>query len=132
MVNHIEYEQPRLLFSKEKLSITLEAGETVRGELYLGTEDNEKIQGYITSSSRRLVPGNGKFSGTTICLPYGADGTGMNPGDQCTGWLCVTSNIGEYKIPFLIEAKKEQILSSEGEIKDMEAFFPGGISPFYR
>ena len=116
------YEQPRLLFSKEKLSITLEAGETVRGELYLGTEDNEKIQGYITSSSRRLVPGNGKFSGTTICLPYGADGTGMNPGDQCTGWLCVTSNIGEYKIPFLIEAKKEQILSSEGEIKDMEAF----------
>ena len=101
---------------------TLEAGETVRGELYLGTEDNEKIQGYITSSSRRLVPGNGKFSGTTICLPYGADGTGMNPGDQCTGWLCVTSNIGEYKIPFLIEAKKEQILSSEGEIKDMEAF----------
>ena len=116
------YEQPRLLFSKERLSITLEAGETVRGELYLGTEDNEKIQGYITSSSRRLVPGNGKFSGTTICLPYGADGTGMNPGDQCTGWLCVTSNIGEYKIPFLIEAKKEQILSSEGEIKDMEAF----------
>ena len=107
------YEQPRLLFSKEKLSITLEAGETVRGELYLGTEDNEKIQGYITSSSRRLVPGNGKFSGTTICLPYGADGTGMNPGDH---------NIGEYKIPFLIEAKKEQILSSEGEIKDMEAF----------
>lgn len=116
------YEQPRLLFSKERLSITLEAGETVRGELYLGTEDNEKIQGYITSSSRRLVPGNGKFSGSTICLPYGADGTGMNPGDQCTGWLCVTSNIGEYKIPFLIEAKKEQILSSEGEIKDMEAF----------
>lgn len=120
MVNHIE-EKDRTITKreiqiraaspslfKERLSITLEAGETVRGELYLGTEDNEKIQGYITSSSRRLVPGNGKFSGTTICLPYGADGTGMNPGDQCTGWLCVTSNIGEYKIPFLIEAKKNR------------------------
>ena len=116
------YEQPQLLFSQDKISIILEAGQTVRGELYLGTEDNEKIQGYITSSNRRLVPGNGKFSGTTICLPYGADGTGMEPGDRCEGWLCVTSNVGEYKIPFLIEAKKEQILSSEGEIKDMEAF----------
>lgn len=116
------YEQPQLLFSQEKISITLEAGQTVRGELYLGTEDNEKIQGYITSSSRRLVPGNGKFAGTTICLPYGADGTGMKPGDKCSGWLCVTSNVGEYKIPFVIEAEKKQICSSEGEIKNMEAF----------
>lgn len=116
------YEQPQLLFSKEKIFVSLEAGQTARGELYLGTEDNEKIQGYITSSNRRFVPGIGKFSGTTVCLPYGADGTGMKPGDQCSGWLCVTSNVGEYKIPFLIEAKKEQILSSEGEIRDMEAF----------
>ena len=72
-----KYDQPQLLFSKEKLSVTLEAGKTARGELYLGTEDNDKIKGYITSSNRRLVPGNSRFSGTTVCIPYGADGTGM-------------------------------------------------------
>ena len=60
-----KYDQPRLLFSKDKLSITLEAGKTARGELYLGTEDNDKIKGYITSSNRRLVPGSSRFSGTT-------------------------------------------------------------------
>lgn len=49
-----KYDQPQLLFSKEKLSVTLEAGKTARGELYLGTEDNDKIKGYITSSTAGL------------------------------------------------------------------------------
>ena len=71
------YGQPSLLFSQERLEISLEAGKTVRGELYLGTEENEKIQGYVTSSSRRFVPGSSRFSGTTVCIPYGVDGTGM-------------------------------------------------------
>ena len=117
-----KYDQPQLLFSKEKLSVTLEAGKTARGELYLGTEDNDKIKGYITSSNRRLVPGNSRFSGTTVCIPYGADGTGMQPGEVCTGWLCVTSSVGEYKIPFSIEAKQGEEHNFLEEIKDIEAF----------
>ena len=33
-----EYEQPQLLFSKEKLTLTMKAGETKRGEVYVGTQ----------------------------------------------------------------------------------------------
>ena len=40
-----EYEQPELLFSKDRLEITLEAGSTVQGELYFGPENNDRIQG---------------------------------------------------------------------------------------
>ena len=61
-----EYEQPQLLFSKEKISLTMKAGETKRGEVYVGTEDNQKIRGYVTSSSRRVVPGMDHISGTTV------------------------------------------------------------------
>ena len=117
-----KFTHPSLLFSQEKLNITIEAGKTVRGELYLGTEENDRIQGYITSSSRRMVPGCSQFSGTTVCLPYGADGTGMKPGESVSGWLCITSDMGEYKIPFEITAKKEQVQSFGSEIKDMPAF----------
>lgn len=117
-----KYDQPQLLFSKDKLSITLEAGKTMRGELYLGTEDNDNIKGYITSSDRRFVPGSSRFSGTMVCVPYGADGTGMKPGEVCTGWLCVTSNVGEYKIPFSIEAKQNEEQDFLKEIKDIETF----------
>ena len=67
-----EYEQPQLLFSKEKISLTMKAGETKRGEVYVGTEDNQKIRGYVTSSSRRVVPGMDHISGTTV-LPLGID-----------------------------------------------------------
>ena len=79
----------------------------MRGELYFGTEDNERIRGYITSSDRRMVPGMDKFSGTTICLPYGVDANGMEPGEERTGWLCFTTNIGEYKLPFVVTTEKE-------------------------
>ena len=117
-----KYDQPELLFSKEKLEIKIKAGTTTQGELYLGTENNDKIQGYITSSDRRFVPGNSRFSGTTVRLPYGIDAVGMQAGDICRGWLCVTSSIGEYKLPFAIEAIKEEIISSVGKVDDMLTF----------
>ena len=117
-----KYDQPQLLFSKEKLSVVLEAGTTARGELYIGTENNDKIKGYITSSNRRLVPGSSRFSGTTVCIPYGADGTGMQPGEVCTGWLCVTSSVGEYKIPFSIEAEQGREQNFLAEVSNIEAF----------
>lgn len=117
-----EYENPPLLFSQEKIEVTLKAGETMRGEVHFGTEKNERIRGYITSSSRRVVTGIRKFQGTTICLPYGVDAVGMQPGESLNGWLCFTTNIGEYKLPFHIETEKEQIRSSIGEVLDIETF----------
>ena len=117
-----EYEQPGLLFSQDKISVVLKAGEVFRGEVYIGTEENQKIQGYITSSNRRFVPGMDQFSGTTIRLQYGVDGVGMKPGDRHEGWLCFTTSIGEYKLPFEIEAQKEQVKGASGEIGDIKAF----------
>ena len=46
----------------------------------------------------------------------------MQPGEVCTGWLCVTSSVGEYKIPFSIEAKQGEEQNFLEEIKDIEAF----------
>lgn len=117
-----EYEQPKLLFSAEELSVTIRAGETKRGELYFGTENNERIRGYITSSSRRLVPGLGKFSGTTVCLPYGVDGVGMKPGEKVEGWLCFTTNIGEYRVPFAIRTEQVLVRASGGAVESPEDF----------
>ncbi|MBQ7370994.1 MAG: hypothetical protein IJW67_03760, partial [Blautia sp.] len=117
-----EYEQPQMLFSCDKLIVTLAAGETGRGEIYIGTEENVKLRGYITSSDRRLVPGATEFSGTTISLPYGADAAGMKPGEQISGWLCFTSNIGEYKLPFEIRVPKEEAATAQGTIQNLDQF----------
>ena len=68
---NFRHEHPQLLFSQDKIEVTLKAGDVYKGELYFGTEDNQKIRGYITSSNRRVVPGTEKFSGTTVRLQYG-------------------------------------------------------------
>ena len=74
-----EYEQPQLLFSKEKISPDHESRGDEEREVYVGTEDNQKIRGYVTSSSRRVVPGMDHISGTTVRLPLGIDTVGLAP-----------------------------------------------------
>ena len=117
-----EYEQPPLLFSREKISLTMKAGETKRGEVYVGTEDNQRIRGYVTSSSRRVVPAMDHISGTTVRLPFGIDAVGLKPGDSLKGWLCFTTNAGEAHLPFEIEIEKEEIRSFSGVVENLDGF----------
>lgn len=119
---NFKYEHSGLLFSTDKIEVTLKAGEIYQGEIHFGTKDDQKIRGYITSSNRRVVPGLDQFSGTTVRLRYGVDGSGMRPGDRHEGWLCFTTNIGEYKLPFLIRAQKEEVTSVLGEVPNMDTF----------
>ena len=119
---NFRHEHPQLLFSQDKIEVTLKAGDVYKGELYFGTEDNQKIRGYITSSNRRVVPGTEKFSGTTVRLQYGIDGAGMHPGERHEGWLCFTTDIGEYKLPFLIQTEKAELKSVAGDVPDMDTF----------
>ncbi|MDO5135341.1 MAG: DUF5717 family protein [Eubacteriales bacterium] len=116
------YEQPRLLFSQERISLTMKAGETRRGEIYVGTEENIRLRGYVTSSSRRLVPAMDRFSGTTVRLAYGVDTVGLEPGDEIKGWLCVTTSIGECRIPFEIRTQKEEVQSFQGTVNTLDEF----------
>ena len=116
------YEQPELLFSQEEISATLKAGETTRAEIYFGTDDNHRISGFVTSSDRRLVPGFDRFSGTTIRMPYGVDAEGMNPGESFEGWLCFTTSIGEYRLPFKVAVSEEEVKSSGRKVSSLEEF----------
>ncbi len=100
----------------------LKAGETLQGEVYLGAEDKRKIRGYVTSSSRRLVPGMERISGTAICLPYGVDAVGLKPGETRQEWLTFTTNIGEYRLNFEIQVEEQEVRASTGQISTMEAF----------
>lgn len=116
------YEQPELLFSQEEISVTLKAGETTKDRLYFGTDDNRRISGFVTSSDRRLVPGFDRFSGTTVRMPYGVDAEGMKPGESFAGWLCFTTSIGEYRLPFKVTVQTEEVKSSGRKVTSMEEF----------
>ena len=40
---NFRHEHPQLLFSQDKIEVTLNAGDVYKGELYFGTEDNQKL-----------------------------------------------------------------------------------------
>lgn len=44
---NFRHEHPQLLFSQDKIEVTLKAGDVYKGELYFGTEDNQKIRGIL-------------------------------------------------------------------------------------
>lgn len=122
MEGTFEYEQPRLLFSQEKISLTLKAGEPYHGELYIGTEENREIYGYVSSSSRRLILSVEEFSGTTVCIPYDVDTRGLQPGESFQGALCFTTSIGEYRFSFEVRTPRKEVRSTSGEVVSLEAF----------
>lgn len=119
---NFEYEVPELIRSRESIQITVKPGENVRDDLYLGTEDNRKLKGYVSSTHRRCVPGMSKFSGTTVKLPYGFDVAGLNPGDSFQGKLVLSTNVGEYQIPFSVNVEPDQPKSSSREIRNLDEF----------
>lgn len=123
MINgKFEYEVPGLLLSVDKIQIVTPCGKNCQREIYLGTKENQKVQGYVSSSHRRVVPEVSQFSGTTVKISYGVDVEGMSPGESFSGYLNLLTNFGEYQIPFEIEIEKIPVTSTSGQITTLEEF----------
>ncbi len=117
-----EYEAPKMVFSEEKIVVELKEGENYRGELFLTSEDESRIKGMMTSTSRRVVLGKEKFAGYEIKVPYGIDGRGLQAGDVLETSIVINSNLGEYQIPVEVTVTKSQICTSMGEIRNLDDF----------
>ncbi len=116
------YRKTPLIFSEDKIHIKIRPDDRLQRQLYFATEQHDRIRGYIHSTNRRFVPSLNTFSGTDIELTYGIDGMGMQVGDICSGSLSLITNVGEFQIPFMIEACRDRIETSEGEIDSMDTF----------
>ena len=48
-------------------------------------------------SNRRVLLAKEKFSGTTVCIPYGLDVKGLSAGETVDAVITINSNLGEYQ-----------------------------------
>ena len=117
-----EYEVPKLTLSDAQINLTTNEGENVRGELHVAAEDNRRIKGMTMSSNRRVLLAKEKFSGTTVCIPYGLDVKGLSAGDTVDGVITINSNLGEYQVPVHAVITDDGIQTSRGAIDSLEAF----------
>ncbi|MDO4518838.1 MAG: DUF5717 family protein [Eubacteriales bacterium] len=117
-----EYQQPELLYSQKKLRQVLKADETYAGEVYIGTEENRKLRGYVKSTNVRIQPEIESFTGTTVKIPYTVNMNGLTSGENVKGYFCFITNIGEHRLPFEFEVEQEDLLNESGEKMTLEEF----------
>jgi hypothetical protein len=117
-----EYEVPKLILSESEIAVSTKAGESYRGELFLGAADNRRIKGMVMSSNRRVLLAKEKFSGTAVRIPYGVDVKGLSAGDCVEAVITVNSSIGEYQVPVKVQVEDAQIHTSLGDIRTLNEF----------
>lgn len=111
-----------IIFSEEKIEITIKAGEIIKGHFVIESGSNAEMEGYLYSSSLRMHLGMDKFKGNAIKVPYVFDASGMQPGDVLKGNFSVISNMGEFVLPFVTMIGYDIIESSIGTIKNLFHF----------
>lgn len=117
-----EYEMPELILSEKEIRIRTAEGKNCQGILYLGTENNRNIKGYVSSDHPRILPGIEKFSDSAVQIPYGIDVKGLKSKEEIQGALTLLTDIGEFQIPVFVQIEEKKITSSEGEIQDLQGF----------
>lgn len=117
-----EYMHPTIEVSRETVREIVKKGRNFQGELSVRASDGRKLRGYVSSSHRRILVNRDRFSGEESVIAFGVDMSGLEPGEIVEGSLTLITSIGEKEIPFYVEAEKEQVRSSVGEITSMEEF----------
>lgn len=117
-----EYEVPSLILSQDRIEITTTEGESCRGLLHIGTSDNTKFKGVVSTTNVRIVMGVENYSGTSVQIPYGVDVTGLKAGESCRGFIYLDTNIGEYRILVVVEIEESVTKTSRGELASLEDF----------
>lgn len=95
-----EYESEKLLFDVHSIEENIACDEPFYGSFTIQSADGEEVQGFITTSSMRLVCRKTEFVGSEVKIEYIFDPTGLESGDIVKGDIQIISNGGEYYLPF--------------------------------
>lgn len=119
---NFEYTVPQVILSEKEILVRAKEGESYKGELFFGAEDNSKVKGMIFSTNRRIVLAKDQFSGNTVYVQYGIDTGGLRAGDNCSGEIVISSNLGEYRIQVKLTVIGKEVKTSQGDIKNLKQF----------
>ena len=95
-----EYESEKLLFDVQSITAGLTLNEPYYGSFNIKSSEGNDVEGFIFTSSMRLVCRVEQFSGSDINIEYAFDSTGLEPGDVVKGDIQIVSSGGEYYLPF--------------------------------
>lgn len=118
----IPYEQPQVVFSKEKLELEAVEGQTAADSFVVKSENGIRMRGIIYSSSARMECLTNQFEGEEVQIQVQFHADGMSEGDFVTGSFFIVCNGGEYPLAFEVTVTKLYAEASTGKIKNLRDF----------
>lgn len=118
----IPYEQPQVVFSKEKLELEVVEGQTVTERFQIKSENGIPMRGMIYSSDIRMECVTFQFEGEEADIQVQFRADGMSEGDTAAGVLCAVCNGGEYQLSFAVAVTRLYAEASTGKIKNLRDF----------
>lgn len=115
-----EYESEKLLFDVQSITAGLTLDEPYYGSFNIKSSEGSDVEGFIFTSSMRLVCRTEQFVGSEINIEYAFDPTGLEPGDVVKGDIQIVSSGGEYYLPFSFSILHS---SSENETESIRNLF---------
>jgi len=118
------YENPLLDFSCTKIEITANKNETVNGSFQIKMPSNDKLEGYLHTSSLRMQCIIGEYieDDNSNQVSYVFDTHNLEEGTTLKGNICFITTSGEYYIPYEVNIQSFCMESSIGKIKNLFHF----------
>ena len=116
------YSVPKIKLSITELTISVNAGEIVRGEFVVSNDQEEDMRGVVHTDSHFLQFQTEFFHGKQNAISYQFDATSLQPGEKITGCIRVISDCGTKKLLFEALVGVPSCEVSTGKIRDLFHF----------
>ncbi len=119
---NIPYEQPQVIFSKEKLELEAVEGQTARDSFQIKSQNGILMRGIIYSSSSRMECLTSQFETEEMTVQVVFHAGGLAEGEIETGCLYIVVNGGEYQLSYAVTVTRLYAEASTGKIKNLKDF----------
>ncbi len=117
-----ENEGDVLEVSESRLELTAVSGELLDGQIRVRSRSCKEIHVFFYSNHYRMQCRVSEFIGKEGILNYRFDTRGLEVGSVEKGELCLMSETGEYRIPFVVSVHQPLAETSLGEIRNLFHF----------
>ena len=116
------FENDLLEVSMSRLELCAAPGEKISGEISVRSRSGREVHFFYYSGHYRMQCRIREEVGSEGTLSYRFDTTGMEPGAIEKGELCIVSEMGEYRVPFVVSVRQPLAETSLGEIRNLFHF----------
>ena len=117
-----DYEGGSLDFSCPKIELSMLPGEVYEGSFLVHASSEGVVSGQVISSDLRMECLTEELSGNDDEIFYRFRGENLEEGEVIKGNFYIISSLGEYYIPFVVNAEYNVMESSVGPVKNLFHF----------